>query len=205
MTCGCGCPTACGILVPWPGNPCPPHWMVDSQPLDHQEVPSSACFLMVLSRSRVSTVNREPASVGPVCFSLSPNLLAVWSPPEKDTALSGKRGRREPNGQGQSTVHLAGTRQRCGRVCTSLPQAPRPPSRLPELKLPNIFCAFPSVSVFFSPSCTPTAFFAGDSSSHVIYFISSSPPPVVVRLKLLYLRKVTREEIKSSISLRVIT
>ena len=156
MTCGCGCPTACGILVPWPGNPCPPHWMVDSQPLDHQEVPSSACFLMVLSRSRVSTVNREPASVGPVCFSLSPNLLAVWSPPEKDTALSGKRGRREPNGQGQSTVHLAGTRQRCGRVCTSLPQAPRPPSRLPELKLPNIFCAFPSVSVFFSPSCSPT-------------------------------------------------
>ena len=87
----------------------------------------------------------------------SPTLLAAWNPPEKGTALSRKQGRRELNEQRQSAVYLVGTRRRCGCACTSLPRAPRPPSRLPEMKLPNIFCAFPSANVFFSPSYSPTA------------------------------------------------
>ena len=44
VTCGLGCPMACGILVPWPGTLVPLHWMVDSQPLDHQGSPQFCLF-----------------------------------------------------------------------------------------------------------------------------------------------------------------
>ena len=39
------CPTACGIFPDQGLNPCPLHWQVESQPLDHQGSPSSCLSL----------------------------------------------------------------------------------------------------------------------------------------------------------------
>lgn len=47
---------------------------------------------------------------------------------------------------------LSGDVAVCAPHCRKLPDL----HHVSELKLPNIFCAFPSASVFFSPSCSPT-------------------------------------------------
>ena len=45
VACGLSCPMACGIFLDQGSNPCPLHWPVDSQPLDHQGSPKSSCNL----------------------------------------------------------------------------------------------------------------------------------------------------------------
>ena len=37
VACGLSCPVVCGIFLDQGSNPCPLHWQVESQPLDHQE------------------------------------------------------------------------------------------------------------------------------------------------------------------------
>ena len=61
-----------------PVSPCIEWWILNHWTA--REVPSSACFLMVLSRSQVSTVKGDPASVGPVSFSLFPNSACSVEP-----------------------------------------------------------------------------------------------------------------------------
>ena len=48
VTQGLSCLSACGIFLDQGLNPCPLHWQVDSQPLDHKGLP--ICLLFVLLR-----------------------------------------------------------------------------------------------------------------------------------------------------------
>ena len=41
------CPKACGLFLDQGSNPCPLHWQVDSQPLDHQGCPFVCVFLKI--------------------------------------------------------------------------------------------------------------------------------------------------------------
>ena len=89
--------------------------MVDSQPLDHREVPSFACFLTVSSRSRVATAKGapplgSPASVGPVSLSPLPSSARSMEPPEKGTALSRRQGGGSWTGKRQSPGYPLVTR-----------------------------------------------------------------------------------------------
>ena len=51
--------TACGIVPDQGSNPCPWHWQVDSQPLDHQESPVHP-FMSLCRNSALSAGDAPP-------------------------------------------------------------------------------------------------------------------------------------------------
>ena len=83
---GLSCPTACGMLLPSPGqglNVCPPHWQVDSYPPDHQGSPWQAVLKQQLRGLAREAGRAKPSPCVPLCGMSSPLLtsspqLTVW-------------------------------------------------------------------------------------------------------------------------------
>ena len=78
---GLGCHTACGIFLEPEWNPCPQHWQVDSQPLDHHRSPALDFISHLLSSHQLLMSETEPSSKVFVCLLRSfylKNKLAVY-------------------------------------------------------------------------------------------------------------------------------